>query len=189
MWRSTIMWRCSVGGGAADPPWPMPSWSACRWPRCCSACTASTAGSASPTAGSGICSGTCQASPAVTSGCALLRRCWLPRSATRRAAARRARLAAAAGCHPVPCAGSRQTVPRQPQRRPVMDQAGLLQPQRPARPGTPRRPHPHGAFTRTAQRLLAVADAIWHNWATGAPDKPSLLLSSPRRDLACSELA
>ncbi len=33
---------------------------------------------------------------------------------------------------------------------------------------------PHGAFTRIAQRLLALAAAIWHNWATGAPDKRSL---------------
>jgi hypothetical protein len=33
---------------------------------------------------------------------------------------------------------------------------------------------PHGVFTRTAQRLLALAAAIWHNWATGTPDKRSL---------------
>jgi DDE family transposase len=33
---------------------------------------------------------------------------------------------------------------------------------------------PHGVFTRTAQRLLALAAAIWHNWATGAPSKRSL---------------
>ena len=33
---------------------------------------------------------------------------------------------------------------------------------------------PHGVFTRIAQRLLALAAAIWHNWATGAPDKRSL---------------
>jgi hypothetical protein len=32
----------------------------------------------------------------------------------------------------------------------------------------------HGVFTRIAQRLLALAAAIWHNWATGAPDKRSL---------------
>jgi Transposase DDE domain len=33
---------------------------------------------------------------------------------------------------------------------------------------------PHGAFTRIAQRLLALAAAIWHNWATNAPNKRSL---------------
>jgi hypothetical protein len=33
---------------------------------------------------------------------------------------------------------------------------------------------PHGVFTRIAQRLLALAAAIWHNWATSAPDKRSL---------------
>jgi hypothetical protein len=33
---------------------------------------------------------------------------------------------------------------------------------------------PHGVFTRIAQRLLALAAAIWHNWATGAPNKRSL---------------
>ena len=32
----------------------------------------------------------------------------------------------------------------------------------------------HGAFIRVAQRLLALAAAIWHNWATDAPDKRSL---------------
>ena len=30
-------------------------------------------------------------------------------------------------------------------------------------------------LTRVAQRLLALAAAIWHNWATGAPDKRSLI--------------
>jgi Transposase DDE domain len=33
---------------------------------------------------------------------------------------------------------------------------------------------PHGVFTRIAQRLLALAASIWHNWATGAPAKRSL---------------
>ncbi len=33
----------------------------------------------------------------------------------------------------------------------------------------------HGAFTRVAQRLLALAAAIWHNWNTNAPDKRSLI--------------
>jgi hypothetical protein len=33
---------------------------------------------------------------------------------------------------------------------------------------------PPGVFTRTAQRLLALTAAIWHNWATDAPDKRSL---------------
>jgi hypothetical protein len=34
---------------------------------------------------------------------------------------------------------------------------------------------PHGAFTRVAQRLLALAAAIWHNWTVGAPRKRSLI--------------
>ena len=33
---------------------------------------------------------------------------------------------------------------------------------------------PTGLFTRIAQRLLAMAVCIWHNWATGAGDKRSL---------------
>jgi hypothetical protein len=33
---------------------------------------------------------------------------------------------------------------------------------------------PTGLFTRIAQRLLAMAVCIWHNWATGADDKRSL---------------
>jgi hypothetical protein len=32
-----------------------------------------------------------------------------------------------------------------------------------------------GVYTRTAQRLLAMATAIWHNWVIGAPDKRSLI--------------
>ena len=32
-----------------------------------------------------------------------------------------------------------------------------------------------GVYTRTAQRLLAMATAIWHNSAIGAPDKRSLI--------------
>ncbi len=34
---------------------------------------------------------------------------------------------------------------------------------------------PHGVFTRVAQRLLAMATAIWHNWTTGATSKRSLI--------------
>jgi hypothetical protein len=34
---------------------------------------------------------------------------------------------------------------------------------------------PHGVFTRVAQRLLAMAAAIWHNWATGVTSKRSLV--------------
>jgi hypothetical protein len=34
---------------------------------------------------------------------------------------------------------------------------------------------PAGVFTRVAQRLLALATAIWHNWATGATSKRSLI--------------
>jgi hypothetical protein len=32
-----------------------------------------------------------------------------------------------------------------------------------------------GVFTRVAQRLLAMATGIWHNWATGVPGKRSLI--------------
>lgn len=32
----------------------------------------------------------------------------------------------------------------------------------------------HGVFTRVAQRLLAMAAGIWHNWATDIPSKRSL---------------
>jgi hypothetical protein len=32
-----------------------------------------------------------------------------------------------------------------------------------------------GLYTRIAQRLLAMAACIWHNWATGQPAKRSLL--------------
>ncbi|UJW32698.1 IS982 family transposase [Saccharothrix sp. AJ9571] len=34
---------------------------------------------------------------------------------------------------------------------------------------------PHGVFTRVAQRLLAMAAAIWHNWTTGLTSKRSLI--------------
>jgi hypothetical protein len=34
---------------------------------------------------------------------------------------------------------------------------------------------PAGVFARIAQRLLALAAAIWHNWLIGAPDKRSLI--------------
>jgi DDE family transposase len=34
---------------------------------------------------------------------------------------------------------------------------------------------PAGVFTRIAQRLLALAAAIWHNWRIGANDKRSLI--------------
>jgi len=34
---------------------------------------------------------------------------------------------------------------------------------------------PRGVFTRIAQRLLAMAACIWHNWLTGASDKRSLI--------------
>jgi len=33
---------------------------------------------------------------------------------------------------------------------------------------------PAGVFTRVAQRLLAMAAAIWHNWTTGVTSKRSL---------------
>ncbi|QDQ93972.1 IS982 family transposase [Rhodococcus sp. WB9] len=33
----------------------------------------------------------------------------------------------------------------------------------------------HGVFTRVAQRLLAMAAGIWHNWNTGTPAKRSLI--------------
>jgi Transposase DDE domain len=34
---------------------------------------------------------------------------------------------------------------------------------------------PAGVFTRVAQRLLALATAIWHNWTTGTTSKRSLI--------------
>jgi hypothetical protein len=34
---------------------------------------------------------------------------------------------------------------------------------------------PAGVYARITQRLLAMAAAIWHNWATGQPDKRSLI--------------
>jgi hypothetical protein len=34
---------------------------------------------------------------------------------------------------------------------------------------------PAGVFTRIAQRLLAMAACIWHNWRTGAPQQRSLI--------------
>ncbi|MCA1681776.1 MAG: IS982 family transposase, partial [Actinobacteria bacterium] len=33
---------------------------------------------------------------------------------------------------------------------------------------------PAGVFTRVAQRLLAMAAGIWHNWTTGNTSKRSL---------------
>jgi hypothetical protein len=36
-------------------------------------------------------------------------------------------------------------------------------------------PTPAGVFTRIAQRLLALAACIWHNWRIGASDKRSLI--------------
>jgi len=32
-----------------------------------------------------------------------------------------------------------------------------------------------GLYTRIAQRLLALAACVWHNWATGAPVRRSLI--------------
>ncbi|HLI38000.1 MAG TPA: IS982 family transposase, partial [Streptosporangiaceae bacterium] len=32
-----------------------------------------------------------------------------------------------------------------------------------------------GVYARIAQRLLALAACIWHNWRTGAADKRSLI--------------
>jgi hypothetical protein len=34
---------------------------------------------------------------------------------------------------------------------------------------------PHGVFTRVAQRLLAMAAGIWHNWTTGLTSKRSMI--------------
>ena len=34
---------------------------------------------------------------------------------------------------------------------------------------------PEGVFTRVAQRLLAMATGIWHNWTTGVTSKRSLI--------------
>ena len=43
-------------------------------------------------------------------------------------------------------------------------------------PCLPNQPGYHkGLYLRVAQRLLAMAACIWHNWATGAGDKRSLI--------------
>ena len=34
---------------------------------------------------------------------------------------------------------------------------------------------PHGVFTRVAQRLLAMAAGIWHNWSSGLTSKRSMI--------------
>ena len=47
--------------------------------------------------------------------------------------------------------------------------------QRPARPGTARRPHPAGVIVRVLQRILALTAAIWHNDTTGQPVLRSLV--------------
>ena len=47
--------------------------------------------------------------------------------------------------------------------------------QGPARPGTPRRPHPCGVAVRVLQRILALTAAIWHNDKTGQPILRSLV--------------
>jgi hypothetical protein len=39
-----------------------------------------------------------------------------------------------------------------------------------------------GVFARVAQRLLALAAAIWHNWAIDAPVKRSLIAYDRRQD-------
>lgn len=49
----------------------------------------------------------------------------------------------------------------------AMRGAELLQ--RPARPGTTRRPDLEGVAVRVAQRVLALAAAIWHHHKTGQP--------------------
>ncbi len=45
----------------------------------------------------------------------------------------------------------------------------------PAGPPRPQGRAPRGVFSRIAQRLLAMAACIWHNWRTGASDKRSLI--------------
>src|SRR5664280_784648 len=59
MWRSTTTLLHLVRGGGADRGRPTPNWCVWPWPRCCSGSTASTAGSALPTAGWATCSATC----------------------------------------------------------------------------------------------------------------------------------
>ena len=39
------------------------------------------------------------------------------------------------------------------------------------RPGTARRPDTAGVYARIAQRPLAMATAIWHNWAAAEPEQ------------------
>jgi hypothetical protein len=45
---------------------------------------------------------------------------------------------------------------------------------RPIRPRTPRCPHPTRRLHPHRPVAARVADAIWHNWATGAPGKRNL---------------
>jgi hypothetical protein len=56
-----------------------------------------------------------------------------------------------------------------------MDREHLRHPQGPAWAGTPPGTDPGRVYVRVAQRLLALAAAIWWNWQIGAPDKRSLL--------------
>src|SRR5450759_4836435 len=55
-------------------------------------------------------------------------------------------------------------------------------------PRTTRRTHPSGVFARIAQRLLAMAACIWHNWRALADrlplnDTESLIQAAAERDV------
>jgi hypothetical protein len=55
-----------------------------------------------------------------------------------------------------------------------VDRIGQRHPQGPARLERHGGRTPQGLYVRITQRLLAMAAAIWHNWATGQPVKRSL---------------
>jgi hypothetical protein len=44
---------------------------------------------------------------------------------------------------------------------------------------------PAGVMARVAQRVLALAAAIWHNWATDAPVKRSLIATAAAAPITC----
>ena len=57
------------------------------------------------------------------------------------------------------------------------DRIGQRHPQGPARPGSPRRAHFEGTAIRVAQRILAMAAAIWHNNKTSGNRSPASLIA------------
>lgn len=69
----------------------------------------------------------------------------------------------------------REASPRQPRRHAAVDRSGHRHRQRSTQPERPPPPHPSRVYARIAQRLLALAATIWHNWKINAPVKRSLI--------------